>query len=160
MGSEVPVDRTERSIPLVGVPPSARKLDVQITRVEPGALDVVTEAFSWGRRSSVKRSGAIQCVPMKGSKPCFVFEPGVTRFAPGPALFQRISSLDSWAAKLFAAVLTESRSFRSSSRNLSWPWLLVEVELLTMVWIADSAFSWFVLTWTWFRLDWAGLGYL
>lgn len=74
----------------------------------------------------MKSNGAMQCVPIKGSNPCLVLEPGVTKFAPGPALFQRISSLDSWAAKLAAAALTDSRSLRSSCRNFSRAGLLVD----------------------------------
>jgi hypothetical protein len=89
----------------------------------------------------VKSSVATQFVPTSGSRSCAVLSPISNEVALAPALFQRTSSLLSWAAKLTAAVLTETRSFRSRCRNFIRPGVSGTGGEEVRACIAFSAFS-------------------
>lgn len=64
----------------------------------------------------MKSSGAMQLTPTWASMCCAVEEPGGC--APMPALFQRMSSFCSCAAKVAAEALMVVRSLRSRWRGL------------------------------------------
>jgi hypothetical protein len=126
-------------MPFVGLPPSARKDDVQTTLADdPG----VAAARSCGRRRVEKNSVATQFVPIKGSRSCAVLSPISKEEMRAPALFHSTSSFASCWAKVLAAALTERRSLRSRCRNLMLPGVVgAGVEEMRAL-MAFSAFSW------------------